>query len=167
MKGKVPVIFPAKGQPFIPTYRSMKLSSMKRRDFLYSAGAAASIPVLPLPAMAAPVASAPVHTAQVGWAALYARTHAKASPTLIQKWLGVGPKQAHALMSELARLNVLGTPVGGTAAAVKPIYATRSVPGARSTGAKIADAAKDMARTWIEDAHQENEPLTEDTDETS
>lgn len=145
----------------------MKLSSMKRRDFLYSAGAAVSIPVLPPPAMAAPVASAPVHTAQVGWAALYARTHAKASPALIQKWLGVGPEQAHALMSELAHLNVLSTPIGGTAAAVKPIYAPRSIPGARSNGAKIADAVQDLARTWLEDEAPNDDPLTEDTDETS
>lgn len=61
---------------------------MKRREFLSSAGAAAVIPVLPLPAMATPVATAPVRATQVGWAALFARVNDRATPALLQKWMG-------------------------------------------------------------------------------
>ena len=139
--------FPRKGS-IIHTH----LYPMKRRDFLYSAGAAATLPVLPLPAAAPPVVAAPVHTAKVGWAALYARTHAKASPALIQKWLGVGPQQAHALMTELTRINIIHAPVGGTALAVDPIYTARSVPGLQSAGLRMREQARKAVRAWVEDS---------------
>lgn len=83
---------------------------MKRREFLSSAGAAAVIPVLPLPAMATPVATAPVRATQVGWAALFARVNDRATPALLQKWMGVGPEQANALMSELVKRNIIHAP---------------------------------------------------------
>jgi hypothetical protein len=77
---------------------------MKRRDFLLSGGAAAVIPVLPLPAMAAPVAAAPVNVMQLGWAALFARTHNCATPELLQTWLRVGPEAALSFQAYLSDL---------------------------------------------------------------
>ncbi|MDB4213247.1 hypothetical protein N9741_00045 [Octadecabacter sp.] len=108
---------------------------MKRREFLSSAGAAAVIPVLPLPAMATPVATAPVRATQVGWAALFARVNDRATPALLQKWMGVGPEQANALMSELVKRNIIHAPVAGTAASVQPMYQSGGIPGvAKRTG---------------------------------
>lgn len=124
---------------------------MKRRDFLRSAGATAIIPVLPLPAVAVPVAAAPVQAIQLNWAALFARTHAKASPALIQSWLGVGPAQAQAVMSGLVERGIIGAPVAGTAAAVQPIYQSRAVPGTRVAVAKVKDIVEGFVRDALED----------------
>ncbi len=108
------------------------------------------IPVLPLPAMAIPVAKAPVRTAQVGWAALYARAHAKTSPELIQSWLGVGPEQAQALMSDLVDRKIIHTPVGGVARAIDPMYPSSGIPGARPFQEKIADKARELVKDMLD-----------------
>lgn len=129
---------------------------MKRRDFLRSAGAAAVIPVLPLPAMAVPAATAPVNTFQVGWAALYARAHNQASPALIQKWLRISPEQANAVMGELVNQNIINLPIAGSATAVQPMYPASGVPGRLSRTKKVAETAKDVFDTLIED----DEPVT-------
>ncbi|HCP81742.1 MAG TPA: hypothetical protein DIT67_09175 [Octadecabacter sp.] len=124
---------------------------MKRRDFLRSAGAAAVIPVLPLPAMAVPAAAAPVNAFQVGWAALYARAHNQASPALIQKWLRVGPEQANALMGELANQNIIKLPVAGSATAVQPMYPAGRVPGMFNKTKKAVETAKEVFDTLVKD----------------
>ena len=124
---------------------------MKRRDFLRSAGAAAVIPVLPLPAMAVPAAAAPVNSFQVGWAALYARAHNKASPALIQKWLRVTPEQANALMGELVNQNIIKLPIAGSATAVQPMYPNGGVPGMFNKTKKAVETAKEVFDTLIED----------------
>jgi len=112
------------------------------------------IPVLPLPAMAAPVATAPVNAMQLGWAALFARTHNCATPELLQTWLRVGPEQAQALMSEMVKRNIIHTPVAGTAAAVQPMYTSSGIPGMRPTLRKVADAAKDAIKDMM---HEDTE----------
>lgn len=127
------------------------LYTMKRREFLSSAGAAAVIPVLPLPAMAVPAATAPVNTMQVGWAALYARANNQATPALIQKWLRVGPDQANALMSELVKRNVIHTPLSGSAVAVQPMYPNGGVPGMFRKSKRVIDQAKDLVDTLLDD----------------
>lgn len=82
---------------------------------------------------------------------------------MLQKWMGVGPAQAQALMSELARLNIIHAPLGGIATAVEPIYRPNTVLGARPVGARIVDHAKDTARAWLED--ESTEDVLNDTDE--
>lgn len=142
---------------------------MKRRDFLRSAGAAAVIPVLPLPAMAVPAATAPVNTFQVGWAALYARAHNQASPALIQKWLRVSPEQANAVMGELVNQNIIKLPVAGSATAVQPMYPGGGVPGMFRKSKKVVDAAKQVFDALVEDnepveqAETISDPLIEET----
>lgn len=135
------------------------LLSMKRRTFLRSAGAAAAIPVLPLPALAAPVAPAPVHAATANWAALYARANARATPALLQKWLNVGPEQANALMADLVKRNIVHAPVAGSAAAIQPMYPTRGIPGLPHTTKDMIRKARNVLETMIED---EAEPVVDD-----
>jgi len=122
-----------------------------------TAGATAIIPVLPTSAMAAPVAKAPAHAAKIGWAALYARAHAKASPALIQKWLSVGSEQANALMAELVRTKVLNAPVGGIATVTKPMFGPNTVPGAKTVTKNIARRTQQI----IFDAFQDEPDLSE------
>ncbi len=142
---------------------------MKRRDFLRSAGAAAVIPVLPLPAMAVPVVKAPVNTFQVGWAALYARAHNQASPALIQKWLRVSPEQANALMGELVNQNIIKVPIAGSATAVHPMYPGGGVPGMFGKTKKAVETAKDILDTLVEEdeAGEPIETICETTSEVS
>jgi len=136
---------------------------MKRREFLSSAGAAAALPVLPLPAKAIPVATAPANASKVGWAALYARAHAKASPALIQQWLGVGPEQAHAIMSELLRTNVLNAPVGGVASVMDPMFPKRAVPGTQPPLRDLANKTRQLLADHLHDPDEA--PDTEDIPE--
>ena len=124
---------------------------MKRRDFLCSAGAAAVIPVLPLPAMAIPAATAPVNAMQVGWAALYARANNAASPALIQKWLRVGPEQAHALMAELTKRNIIQLPIAGSATAVQPMYPGGGYAGMFNKSRQVTRKAKDVFDALTQD----------------
>lgn len=131
------------------------LLNMKRRDFLRSAGAAAAIPVLPLPAKAIPVAAAPVRAATANWAALYARANARTTPALLQKWLNVGPEQASALMTDLVKRNILHAPVAGSAAAVQPMYPTRGIPGLPQTPKDMLRKAHDVFEAMVE---EEEEP---------
>ncbi len=121
---------------------------MKRREFLSSAGAAAVIPVLPLPAMATPVATAPVRATQVGWAALFARVNDRATPALLQKWMGVGPEQANALMSELVKRNIIHAPVAGTAASVQPMYPSGGIPGVAKSAGQMLRKVNDVIDTF-------------------
>lgn len=124
---------------------------MERREFLSFAGASAVIPVLPLPAPTIPVVVAPIDAAKVDWAALYARTHGRATPELIQKWLHVSPDQARAVMSDLVRKNVVAAPVAGSAAAIRPMYPSRSIQGARLISEKAKAAVKDFAQSTFND----------------
>ena len=117
------------------------------------------IPVMPLPAMANPVAKAPVRAAQVGWAALYARTHGQASPKLIQSWLGVGHDQAQALMSDLIQRKIIHAPIGGAARAVEPMFTRSGIPGARPIQQKIATKAKEMVRELLDQEHAETHDI--------
>jgi len=137
---------------------------MNRREFINTAGATALIPVLPTSAMASPVAKTPALTAKVGWAALYARTHAKATPALIQTWLGVGAEQAHVLMSELVRTNVLNAPVGGVATVVEPMFRPKAVPGAQPVTRDLTRKAKEFITDALNDENppQEPEPFIEE-----
>lgn len=90
---------------------------------------------------------------------------------MIQKWLGVGPEQAHALMSELVAKNILRAPVRGAAMAVDPIYKSYSIPGARPFAARAAETAKevmrDAARDLLDPNQIEQTKLEETADETS
>lgn len=142
------------------------INAMKRREFLTTAGAAASLSVLPLSPVAAMPAATSVPATQVSWATLIARSQAKASPELIQQWLNVGPEQARAVMSELVRKNVLRAPVGGAAVAVDPMFASRKVPGARPMAKRIATKANEMVREWAE-AQLDDEAPEEKAHETS
>lgn len=123
---------------------------MKRRDFLRTAGAAATLPVLPMPVRAAPAAMAPISAAKVDWAALYARANAHATPELIQTWLRVGPEQAHAILSDLVRRKIVHAPVAGTAAAVDPMYRSAGFPQPRAITTKISDHLKKMTEAELE-----------------
>lgn len=114
------------------------------------------IPVLPLPAMAVPVATAPapvmaVNTMQVGWAALYARVNNQTTPALIQKWLRVGPDQAHALMGELVKRNIINMPIAGSATAVQPMYPGGGYGGMFNKSRKVTEKAKEIFDSLIED----------------
>lgn len=113
--------------------------------------------MLPLPVAAAPMAATPVHTTQVGWAALFARANNHATPALMQKWLNVGPQQAHALMSELTRRNIIQVTSSGAATAVQPMYQTSGIPGVAQTTSNMVEAARDV---W--DAVMEEEIDTDD-----
>lgn len=146
---------------------------MKRRTFLSSAGAAAVLPVLPLSVAAVPAAAAPVSASTANWAALFARVNSRATPALIQKWLGVGPDTAQAIMSDLIKRNVVHAPVAGTAAAVQPMYASRAIPGVPATPSDALKRAKDTFEALVDDTQvdsgaPDDEPKTEDPiDETS
>lgn len=142
---------------------------MKRRDFLCSAGAAATLPVLPLPAAAVPVAAAPVHASQVGWAALFARVNTRTTPALLQKWMGVGPEQAHALMSELIQRNIIHAPVAGSAAAIQPMHPQGSIPGTIKTTGQVLRKARDTVEALLDDQDIVEDEISpeESTDETA
>ncbi|MCF2871365.1 hypothetical protein L0664_09845 [Octadecabacter sp. G9-8] len=138
---------------------------MKRREFLSSAGAAAVLPVLPLPAIASPTAVASANAAQVGWAALFARVNDRATPALIQKWMGVGPEQANALMSELVKRNIIHAPIAGSATSVQPMYPRGGVPGIAKSSGQILRKARDMLDT-LADLDEHDAAPEEDVDET-
>ena len=116
------------------------------------AGASAVIPVLPLPAPTIPVVVTPIDAAKVDWAALYARTHGRATTELIQKWLHVSPDQARAVMSDLVRKNVVAAPVAGSAAAIRPMYPSKSIPGARLFSEKAKKVVKDYVHNALENS---------------
>ena len=123
------------------------------------------IPVLPLPALAVPAAAAPVNAYQVGWAALYARVHNQASPTLLQQWLRVSPEQANVLMGELVNKNIIKLPVAGSATVVQPMYQSGGVPGMFRNTKKVVETAKEVFDTLIEDDENgaQNETMPEPT----
>lgn len=138
---------------------------MKRREFLSSAGALATLPVLPMPAAAVPAAAAPANALQASWAALFARAHGQATPALIQKWLGVGPAQAQALMSDLLAKNVIAAPVAGSAASVQPMFPKTGIPGVRQTSDLLAKT-RDVIEYLAEDHNAlEAEEHTDDIHE--
>ena len=109
------------------------------------------IPVLPLPALATPMAAAPANAAQVGWAALFARVNNRATPALLQKWMGVGPQQAELLMSELIKRNIIYTPVAGSAVSVQPMYPTGGFPGRIAQTNDVLQNVRDTLDTVLED----------------
>jgi hypothetical protein len=94
--------------------------------------------------MAAPAAIAPVNAAQVGWAALFARVNNRATPALIQKWMGVGPDHASALMSELVKRNVIHTPIAGSAVSVQPMFPNSGIPGFTKSSGQVLRKARDV-----------------------
>lgn len=150
----------------IPRKRSAlhtHLYSMKRREFLSSAGAAAVLPVLPLPAMAAPTAVASASATQVGWAALFARTHNRATPALLQKWMGVGAPEAKAIMSELINRNIIHAPVAGASASVQPMFPQGGIPGIGKSSGQILRKARDAFDILI-DNDGDNSPPEDPTD---
>lgn len=143
---------------------------MKRREFLRTAGAAAVLPVLPLPALASPMATAPasasaVNAMQVGWAALYARANHRATPALLQKWLRINPSQANAMMSELVKRGVVHTPIAGSAAAVQPMYSAQNVGGLFGSKRKAAQTAKDVFDALVQDDDETEDAGAELCDE--
>ncbi|MCF2906197.1 hypothetical protein L0666_14470 [Octadecabacter sp. CECT 8868] len=109
------------------------------------------IPVLPLPAAAVPAAAAPANAMQVGWAALFARANHRATPALIQKWLRVDATQADAVMRELVRQNVVHAPVAGSAAAIKPMYASNGPNTLFGKRNKVVEATKDVIKDLMRD----------------
>lgn len=126
------------------------------------------VPILPLPIAAAPIVT-PVDAAKANWAALYARVNARATPELLQKWLGVGPDQAQALMSELIKRNIIHAPVAGSAIAVQPMHPHGVVPGSGKMRSEIMRKAQQTIGDWIQaepDAHPD-ETTQSDQDETA
>ena len=140
---------------------------MKRRNFLSLAGATAILPVLPLSAASVPAAAAPVPASLLNWAALFARTHAKASPALIETWLGLGAAQSEVVMADLVRRGIVRAPIAGTAAAVKPMYQSRAIPGAQAVTAKVKDLIEDYMRDAVDpDVDPDTIEGTQATDDT-
>ena len=101
---------------------------------------------------------------------MFARVNNRATPALIQKWLGVGADQANALMSELIKQNVIHAPIAGSAAAVQPMHKASGIPGVSKTTAKVLETSRDILDAVIHEDPGEVAPEAtpeEATDETS
>lgn len=101
------------------------------------------MPVLPMSSVSAAPSLPTVATGKAQWAALFARVNNRASPALIQKWMGVNAQQAQVVMQDLVARGVVQTPVAGTAVATNPILPANQAVTLKQGAGDVARAAKD------------------------
>lgn len=79
----------------------------------------------------------------------------RASPALIQKWLRIGPTEAHTVMRELVSRGVVQAPIAGSAIAVDPLYPGGRPPGFITKGRNIAEKVVELL---TEEESRDSEP---------
>ena len=131
------------------------MSTMKRRDFLKSAGAALMVPAVPLPALSLGTASAAVPRSTYLWAETIARAHRQCSVPMLQRHLKLDAHAVQLVKSQLIKNGVIsGQPNAyGVYKAINPLF----------DGAFIKPTKKRLAQRAISDARAKAEKLNQQT----
>jgi len=118
--------------------------SMKRREFLTTATAAAAIPALP--AIAVPAATAaPVPNAARYWAIYMTNLHGDVSPGMLAKATGLSTAKAAAIRTDLIAANVLKpTRIIASTTATKTVTQKNLMKSARKAFDALLDQEQDV-----------------------
>ena len=131
---------------------------MKRRSFLQSLAAAATLPALPFKALASAAPTAAALDQPYLWATFVSRVHNNCSPAKLQRLLKMDEGTAKAVYSELIKNNVITPPNAyGFSQAVNPYPQATMLNNAPKTVAKTVETQRVKPKLKAETEEKEDD----------